>query len=315
MDVVRDRTDEMRRALAAAAVAALLVLSGCAALPWDGTGTPGEKPPSGAPDSPTGTAIPEQTATPVATPSDAPRGTPTATPDVPTATPASTDSPYPPGYASRGIPGPERAARAHVDALTGRESFAVAYNGTILTSNGTTASIRSVQAVDADDGRVHVVANFSDRGTLAQYFENGTLYERRDPPGENNTEYAVREVNYTVERFAGGRLVAPALDEAHYGGVSVVERDDRTFYRYRASEVGDPKPLLGQGVRRDQVATFDAGVVVGADAIVRDVDYRATVVRPGPDARLFVRVRVGGIDATDVDRPSWVDGVRNASSS
>lgn len=303
----------MRRTVAAASLAVLLALAGCTALPWAGTPAPGGTDAPDAVGSPAATSTPGGTAVPAADSTEQPGATPTAAPDDPTPTATATGSPYPPGYAGDGIREPRRGAWAHVDALSARESFAVVYNGTILTSNGTTATIRTVQAVEADSGQVYVVSNFSGRGTLAQYVENGTLYERRDPPGENNTAYETRGVNYSAEQFAGGRLVYPALAQADYGGAEVVERDDGTFYRYRASRVGNPRPLLGDGVDPEDVANFDAGVVVGADGIVRDISYRATVVRPGPDARLFVRVRVVDVGSTAVDRPAWVDTARNAS--
>ncbi|WP_255195924.1 DUF7537 family lipoprotein [Halorarius litoreus] len=274
----------MQRQLPVILLIALLVLSGCSFL--------------GGPASPTPTDAGSVTSSP--TPGAG--STPTTT----TRTPA----PYPPGYGESGVVDADRAVQAHTQGVLDRESFIVEFNGTALT-NESLASISALQTANLSTERAYVITHVEGRGTTTQFYENGTVYVRTDPPGENNTRYRSQQGAFEPRSFTGVDQVEPLIRNVEYGPPERVRRSDGgAFFRYRASgveNVSDIEPILGQGVDPANVTEFEVGIVVGPDGIVHRSAYRATIRRGDDTLKLAIEVNVLGFESTAVDRPDWLD--------
>lgn len=265
----------MGRPLAALLLATLLVFSGCSLL--DG---------------------------PAATESDPGTASPSAEP---TRTPA----PYPPGYGAAGVVDPDAASEAHASGVLDRESFVVEYNGTAFT-NGTLARISSVQTANLSTDRGYVITRVRGRGTAIQYYEDGSVYVRRDPPGENDTTYETRAAPFRPREFTGLGFVDPLIRHVEYGEPERIPREGGTFFRYRGTEVTDVQAILGSSVDPANVSDVEVGIVVGPSGIVHRSAYRATVERGGETLRVSIEINVLGFRSTSVDRPDWFDEARDS---
>jgi hypothetical protein len=279
----------MSRPLLAAALAALVLLSGCSFLGGSGST------PTANTDDPTPTGA----------------TTPTATPS-PTPTPTSD---YPDGYAPDGIENSTAAVASHVDSLRAHESFIVTTNGTVLTENRT-ESVQQLQSVDLRQDRALVAVNDSDSVETTTYFDNETRYVRVDPPGENNTRYNTSDATLQPAAFTGGSFIAPALTNVTYGPANATVTENGTFYSYSASTVNRSAfpVLFGPSVNASNVTAFDAGVVVDEEGIVRRLSYQATVDRGDETLLVDVRLRTFAIDEVSVSEPNWLDEARASDS-
>jgi hypothetical protein len=286
----------MRRSLLTAAVAVLVLTSGCSFLGGGGT-------------TPTGTD-----ATPTATSSP----TPTPTADgaaTPTPTPAPSES-FPDGYGETGVTDSEAALSSHVDSLANRQSFIVDINGSVATPNGTQA-LRQLQSVDIDDDRALIAVNGTSGVERTSYFGDGKRYLRVDPPGANNTRYNATNATLEPRGFTGSGFLAPVLTNVTFGEANITTTANGTFYAYSATSVDRSvlRSLLGPSVDPENVTRFDAGLVVDEEGIVRRMSYQAVVDRG--DEQLVVRVglRTYSIDEVDISEPPWLDEARQADSS
>lgn len=287
----------MRRPLLVAALAALVLLSGCSFL-----GGGGATPTAETDDpTPTETVTPTATATPTSSPTPTP--TPTPGPD------------YPDGYASDGIANGTAAAASHTDGLVARQSFIIDVNATVLTANRT-AQVRQLQSVDLAQNRALVAINDSNGVRVTNYFDGETRYIRVDPPGGNETRYNSTNASLEPRAFTGSTFVSPALRNVTYGDANVTETGNGTFFGYRAATVNESAfPLLfGPSINASNVTGFDAGVVVDEEGIVRRVSYRATVDRGDGPLLVSVRLRTVAIGDVSVSEPTWIDEARGTDS-
>lgn len=273
----------MNRPLPVLLVTVLLVLSGCSFLGASGspTATPTTNSPSNATASPT-----------------------------PTRTPA----PYPPGYGESGVVDADEAVRAHTDSVVERESFIVEFNGTALT-NDSLATINALQATNLSTERAYTITRVGGRGTTTQYYEDGTVYIRTNPPGENNTEYATSETTFRPRDFTGINQVEPLVRNVEYGQAERIRRRGGTFFRYQSSgveNVSNVQAILGQSVDPENVTDLRVGIVVGPSGIVHRSAYEATIERGDETLQLAIAVNVLGFRSTTVDRPEWFEQARSS---
>lgn len=281
----------MRRSLLTAALAVLVLTSGCSFLGGGGA-TPTDT------DS-TSTSTPTATTTPTTTP---------------TATPDPSES-FPDGYGETGVDDSRAALSSHVDSLTNHQSFIVDINGSVATPNGTQA-LRQFQSVDIDDDRALIAVNGTSGVERTSYFGDGERYLQVDPPGADNTRYNVTNATLEPRGFTGSGFIAPVLTNVTFGGPNVTTTENGTFYAYSATSVDRSvlRSLLGPSVDPENVTRFDAGLVVDEEGIVRRLSYQAVVDRG--DDQLVVRVglRTYSIDEVDISEPSWLDEARQADS-
>lgn len=280
----------MNRPLPALLVTLLLVLSGCSFL--------------GVPASPTPTDA--STDSPTASPTPSPGPTASPTPQ-PTRTPA----PYPPGYGESGVVDADRAVGAHTDSVVERESFIVEFNGTALT-NDSVATINALQATNLSTERAYTITRVGGRGTTTQYYEDGTVYVRTDPPGENDTEYSSRSATFRPRDFTGVNQVEPLIRHVEYGPPERVSRRGGTFFRYRSTNVTDVQAILGESVDPENVTDVEVGIVVGPSGVVHRSAYEATVDRGDETLQIAIAVNVLGFRSTTVDRPDWFEQAQSS---
>lgn len=224
---------------AAAALAVVVLLSGCSFLGGSGT-------PTGA--SPTGT----------------PAGSPAA-------------DQYPAGYAADGVTNATAALEANTDALLAADSFFLEYNGTAI-SGDRTASVYSAQVVNLSADRAYVISRAGGRGSSVQYFAGGEVYVRSDPPGENNTRYYSQNASVAPREFTGRGLYGPLLRHVEWGQANRTGENDSLLF-YRAESLSRAKPVLGENVDPGNVTDFSATLLVGPDGTVYRVTYGATIER------------------------------------
>lgn len=274
----------MQRALPVVLLTLLVVLSGCSFLGGTPTPDPG-------PASPTGEGTATQTESP----------TPSPTPE---------QSSFPAGFSSSGVTDADAAVRGHVDALVEAGSFHVVYNATADSENRS-ARIGTFQAANLTDRRAFVVTRVVDGATRMQYHEGDDVYVKEIPP-DGDPEYSTDETPFDPERFAGLSTVEPLLRHAEYGEPETMEQDGDTVYRYRATEVTDIESILGRDVDPRNVSSFQSAFDVGADGIVRQAAYRATIERPHETVTIQVRIQVLGYGTTTVGEPTWLDEAKGS---
>jgi hypothetical protein len=265
----------MRRQVAVVAVAVLVVLSGCSLF---GGGTP--------------------------TGSDEPTGTPT-----PTTTATPTPAPYPTGYSADGVTNATAARTAHVNGLLATGNFTLGYNATVRGENGT-SRITLVQAVSPGEPRAltdTVISATGDRGSgglrRTRFYANGTQYVRVQQGG--NTSYGTIDGTVPPEAFVGRQYADAAITNVSYDVAERFEQGGETFFRFTASDIGDPGALFTSRIDADDVTGGNVTLVVGTDGVVQSVRYRATVQQGGRTVRYGVTFAIAGVDRTPVQRPSW----------
>lgn len=273
-----------RRVALTAAVAVLLALAGCSALPmWDDNGaTP--TPEADGVATPTETATPEESA-PAADP-DAGEG------DGPE------DANYPEGYGPGGLEDPGTATAAHVDALVGFESYLFQYQSRLDTDEGD-ASFTYVTTAD-NEGEVAYVIQDTGQLSQASYFEDDRVYIRQESDGE--VEYNATDREYEMSEFAGVQFVAPLHSGVEYGDAEIIETDDGTFFQYTSDDVTDPEAILQSDVDEDRIERFDVAIVVDTDGAIRSAAFAVEA-----DNDVTAQMAVGEVGSTNVDRPEWFD--------
>lgn len=239
-----------------------------------------------------------------ATPADGGEATSTATPAP--ATPTPVPFTYPDGYSETGVTDSEAAAGAHTDGILSHDSFTVSYRAAVQTPNRS-VQVDFTQQVNTVERRAHLVSAVTGGTNIAQYYANDTVYVRSESPSTNQTSYTSRQQTLNLEEFTGTQFVAPAVANASYGEAAVVERDGETLVRYEARELTNATGLLGSDTSTENVTSFSATLLVDEDGVVRRVEYRATVDRPGGERTLEVVVEVSELDSTTVQRPDWVN--------
>jgi hypothetical protein len=285
----------MSRPLLAAALAVLVLTSGCSFLSGGGTPT-------------------SDGATPTPTPTDSPTASPTATPS-PTPTPTPSQS-FPAGYGADGVTDAGAAISGHADALVGHDSFIVTIDGTIATQDGT-RQLRQLQSVNRSSDRGLIAVNGTSGIERTSYFDNGTRYLQVDPPGENNTRYNVTDATIEPRGFTGAAFLAPVLTNVTYGEVNVTENANGTFYSYSAASVNRSAfpVLFGPSVDPNNVTRFEAGVVVDEEGIVRRMNYRAVVERGNESFLVEIELQAYSIDEVSISAPPWLDEAQQADGS
>jgi hypothetical protein len=271
----------MDRRLGVLALAALLSLSGCSFL---GAGPVG-------PGSPT--------------PAAPPGGTPTQTPIGGGAT-TPTAVPLPAGYGPSGAENLSAALGRHQTALVDSGSFTVSYRATLLTGAGR-SSLSAVRSTNVSLERGYEATNVSNGPVRERFVTNGTAYVRTDPVDGAVYYDTSTDAGYDPRAYTATDLVRPALENVTYKNAERIERGNRTFFRYRASEVSDLQSLLGRGVDPANVTSFDAGLVVAADGSVQRVAYQATVDRGAEQFTVQVRIDLVQQGGVVLGEPRWLD--------
>jgi hypothetical protein len=263
-----------RRVVATVAVVALFSLAGCSALPvFDG---------------------PESTAPATSTP--------TTTPTVdrsPTATPAPLA--YPDGYGARGVLDGEAAVESHQRALGGYDSYRFRFDVGVGNESGTTdAFVYLVRVEPAAERALEIRDDASI--TRFQYYENDRLYlkvEVGDAVTYNSTDLA-----FPRGRLTGIQFLVPLFEHVEYGGPTIRENENGTFYRYRSETVTNASAIIPANVTNEEIDSFDVSLIVHEDGPVRVVRYEAVTTR---GTELSVLATVEGINGTAVERPDWYE--------
>ena len=260
-----------RRVVLAVAVAVLLALSGCSALPmWD-EGS------DGAPETDE-EGVPE--ADPSAEGGDGP------------------DADYPDGYGPNGVEEPDTALSTHMGALSERQSYMFTYDA-LITENGSETSLGIVHHVDNDDEVAYQIQN-RPNGNVVVYFEDGRAYIRQE--SDDEVRYNATDQEYTMTDFSGYQYIGPLLAQVEYQDAEVIETEAGTFYHYVSDEVVNPEGILRNTVDQDRMERFDVAIVVDEDGVVRHANF---VVEADRD--ITVTMDVGEMDGVEVDRPDWYD--------
>lgn len=278
----------MDRRLGVLALTTLLLLSGCSFIggsPALGPGTP-------TPTTPAGTATP------------APSGSGGGAPN-------STAAPLPDGYGPSGAENLSVALRQHRTALVDSGSFTVSYQATLLTGDGRSA-ISAVRSTNVTQERGYEATNVSNGPVRERFVDDGSAYVRTDPVGGDVYYNRSSNVVYDPREYTAAELVRPALENVTYKNAERIERANRTFFRYRASEVENLQSLLGRGVDPANVTSFDAALVVAADGSVQRVGYQATVDRGAEQFTVQVRIDLVQQGGVVLGEPRWLDEAKQS---
>lgn len=233
----------------------------------------------------------------------------TAIPSNGTSTPANETDAYPAGYDADAVVDPDAAIDAHARGLLTAESFYLEYNGSAV-SDDRTASVYSAQVVNLSTDRAYVVSVVQGAGSTVQYFSGDTVYVQRNPPGENDTSYDSSSASVEPDAFTGRGLYGPLLRYVEWENAGPAG-DNGSFVHYRGESLAEVKPVLGEGVDRENVSEFRASLIVGRDGIVRQVVYGATVERT-ETSEVSVSVTTRQIGNTTVEAPEWLDRARSS---
>jgi hypothetical protein len=280
----------MDRRLAALVLAALLSLSGCSFLGAAPLG----------PGKPTPDAAPGVTTT--QTPTDGDTESATATP---------TAVPLPAGYGPSGAANLGVALDRHQTTLVDSGSFTVRYQATLLTDAGR-SSLSAVRSTNVRRERGYEATNVSNGLVRERFVTNGTAYVRTGPVDGEASYDTAADAGYDPRAYTAADLVRPALENVTYKNAERIERGNRTFFRYRASEVRNLQSLLGSGVDPANVTAFDAGLVVAADGSVQRVAYQATMDRGAEQFTVQVRVDLVQQSGVVLDEPRWLDEAKRS---
>jgi len=276
----------MDRRRGALALTTLLLLSGCSFLGASPLGSSGG----------TGTHTPATTTT----------HTPT-----PTATATATSAQLPEGYAPSGVDNLSVALGAHQSALVDSGSFTISYRATLLTGEGR-SSIASVRSANVTQARGYEATNVTNGATRETFLTDGTAYVRTNPAGGAVYYNRTSNVTYDPRRYTAAEFVRPALENVTYKNAERIERRNRTFFRYRVSEVRSLQSLLGEGVNPENVTSFDAALVVAADGSVQRVGYQATVERGAEELVVQVRIDLLQQGGVVLGEPAWLGEARQS---
>ncbi|WP_254837628.1 DUF7537 family lipoprotein [Natronomonas marina] len=269
-----------RRVVATVAVVVVLSLAGCSALPaFDQDQTPAATP------SPTATTTPSATPTPTATP----------TPQ----DPANVD--YPDGYGPDGIEDPDAAARTHVDALVGADSYRFRFDVGVGSGNGTEDAFVYLLSVDQANETALEIRDDGD-ATRYQYYENDRLYLRLVVDGDE--QYNATDTEFVPEQFTGSQYLGPLFEHVEYGTPETVDTDNGTLHRYRSENVTDPDAILPGNATEAEIASFTVQLVVHEDGYVRGARY---IVVTENGSELAAVALVEDVNAETVTRPEWYD--------
>jgi len=270
-----------RKAALTVAVAVLLALSGCSALPvWNDQG-------------PAPTPTPEPTEAPDEVPTADPGGEGGEGPD----------ADYPDGYGPGGVEDSEAAVTTHVDALTAADSYIFTYDALVRESDNETA-IGIVNQADNTDEVAYQIQNRESAAVVA-YYESDRVYLREETEGD--VQYNASDFEYSMSRFTGFQYVGPLLDGVEYKDAEVLETEEGTFYHYVSEDVTAPEAILRNDVDEERIGRFDVAILVDEDGVVRHANF---VVEADRD--IAVTMDVGEVGTTAVERPEWFDEADDA---
>lgn len=272
-----------RRFLLAGAVVALVVLSGCSALPlWD--------------DGPAPTPTP--TETPAEDPPEAdPSGEEGDGPE---------DVEYPAGWAPDGLNASETAIANHIETLSGYDNYFFRFDTEIRDGGEQQEAFVYFLSVDNENERASVVTDDGGVQRVA-FYEGDSEYIRVDDGDE--VRYDRNDWEFGATQFAGVQFVGPMVANVEYGDAEVVETDNGTFYRYVSEEVTNPSAVLRGEELDDEIASFEVSLVVHEDGSIREAGY---VVETERGAEIRGIATVGGVGDVSIERPDWVDEAEEA---
>lgn len=272
----------------AAALALLVVLSGCSV--GAGPGTPTE----------------------TLTPAPVDPG--------PTVTPATGGlGSLPPGVEAWGLADPGVLAAAHVEALSGR-SFTVRRESVQRYRNGTVRTRSTVRVQVATPARYHYSVGFvgeverfgtgAEAGSLARWANGSAVYRRLSTgpyPAVSLLGYPGGEPVAPVEVYHGEPFGSDRLGQLLDGAlnVTVTPRPATEVYRLRIRGWSGDSLATPSGLVRN--ASVERAVLeVTPAGLVRRVTVRYTGTVGGRRVEGRYRTRYGAIGETVVDRPVWV---------
>lgn len=218
----------------------------------------------------------------------------TATPTA-TETPAATETPeYPTGFGPDGVTNASAAASAHADALLASDGFTFAFNAT--RSNGGEHRGVYLSRVDLVDRQLRTYVERPD-ARYVQFYGNGTVYEKITR--NNRTSYRSYNATSPFNGTTGRSSIQQLLAGAEYGEATRVDGG----FQYRAQRLTDAKSIVG--VKKENVSSFSATVVVAENGIVRAIEYTATYTRQGTEFTVDARLSTTKVGETSVERPDW----------
>jgi len=241
----------------------------------------------------TGTASPDGVAT-------------TATP-----TPSPTETPVrfggeapPPGVDGSGVTDVDALLSAHADALADRSATVSISFRLTVDGSGRNVSLAGKTLPGADRGWLQV--RFAD-GVGTYYTEDGTTYARERVNGTTNYG-TTTDVSAVPERprFGADERVRSAIEAAEWEPVGTVERDGRTLFEFRATEV-DPPNVDTSG---DTAVGSSGRLLVDGQGVVHLVAVSTTVENDRGTVEYGITVRLTDVGTTTVEEPDWIDRAR-----
>jgi hypothetical protein len=232
----------------------------------------------------------------------------TGTPDA-TATPTPTPGPFgeaslPPGVDESGVTDPDALMAAHASTLNGSSvTVAIEFR---LTVNGTGQDIglRGKELPGTDRGWMEV--SFQD-GTGTYYTADGTTYYREVV--NESVDYGTTDGVSAIPdqpRFGADERVRTAVAAAEWEPVGTVERDGRTLFEFRATQVDPPNVNTSS----DATVASDGRLLIDQRGAVHHVSVNTTVENDRGTVEYGVRVTLSDVGSTAVEEPSWLDNAR-----
>ncbi|PSP56722.1 hypothetical protein BRC82_01195 [Halobacteriales archaeon QS_1_67_19] len=225
-----------------------------------------------------------------------------------------TDADPPPGLSTAGVTDPDALAAAHEAALADR-SFSYDREARIVAANGTELGRWHQRAQVGPDRRA---VNYSQTGAgvsvsglpveTARIYTNGSItfryggeeYHRESGPG------------FAPNTFSNDQLLA-AVFSASETTVTEVRRDDRTWYRVRATGDDDTLTYRGpNGTVEVRATSVTATALVAPSGLVRNVTYEFDFVRGDASGHRTITIRYAALGETTVEVPDWVADAKAA---
>jgi len=258
-----------------AAVAIVLLVSGCLGLSG-GDGTP----------DPTG-ASPAPTPTPTPTPTERATSTPTGT--------AASEPTIPGGWSESGVEDPDAALQSHYSAVLSGPSATVQYRNSVLESDASAGENSSLDmTLDPAGRRMHVRID-GQASSLEVFYADGTLTQW-DP--ENASVAGRSEIAYQrAVQSADIQLLKSNLLLYTLNLTETVERDGTTVFVYNVSGVQPNTVSRTYGAAR----SGSGRVLVGADGRVRVIETTVTYT----NATVAYRYAHTDLGETTVETPAW----------
>lgn len=214
---------------------------------------------------------------------------------------------YPAGYDAGGVDDGDRALETYESALLEAGTFEGAYRYVANTEDGETA-VTVEYAVDFDEEAAlqHVAIESPDgNGTTDAYYADGRLYQRSSF-GDVQSDVAVEDEPFPDEGLTAAEAITPLLTNATGYDVTVDELDGEPVAVFETDDLAGGEALLGVEAA-ENVTNFEARFVVDEQGVVRESTYTVTYDYDGEERIAELSFEVSALGGPTVERPDWAD--------